>query len=196
MVQPGMESVPAKGLSLWLMPDGEARERLAVWICQLAARLGTAPFSPHLTLASAVDVDEPQALAGSARAAAALVPFTVALADVEGRDEHFRCLFVRARDESTLRTAHATAARILGREPDPDFLPHVSLVYGALTPAEKGAIAREVGGDLGVLFEVRRLHLWRTEGPVSWWRELGVFELGGPSGQAVRARKRRATRRS
>ena len=84
---------------------------------------------------------------------------------------------MRAQDDGALRAAHATAARAFGREPDPGFLPHVSLVYGTLAPDEKRAIAREVGDDLRLRFEVRRLHLWRTEGPVAEWRELGVFDL-------------------
>jgi hypothetical protein len=29
-----------------------------------------------------------------------------------------------------------------------------------------------------VCFEARSLHLWSTAGPVTTWRELGVFPLG------------------
>jgi 2'-5' RNA ligase len=179
VVQPGMGSGLAKGLSLWLMPEGETAEWLAARIDRLAARHGTERFAPHLTLLSALELAERQALVAAGCAAAEIAPFTVTLDDIQGRDEHFRCLFVRAKRDGALQAAHATAARAFEREPDAGFLPHVSLVYGTLAPDEKQAIAHEVGEELRVRFEVRRFHLWRTEGPVTEWRELGVFALGG-----------------
>jgi 2'-5' RNA ligase len=164
------------------MPEGETAERVAAWIERLAARHGTERFAPHLTLLSALELAEPQALGAVAHAAAEMSPFTVTLDDIQGRDEHFRCLFVCAKDDGALRAAHATAARAFGREPDAGFLPHLSLVYGTLAPDEKRAIAQEVADDLRVRFEVRRLHLWRTDGPVAEWRELGAFDFQRPVG--------------
>lgn len=160
------------------MPEGPVCARLAARIDQLADRLGTMRFLPHLTLVSGIVVAEAQAGAIAARAAAGIEPFAVRLGGAEGRDEHFRCLFLPAQDGPPLRTAHAIAARAFGRSPDPAFLPHVSLVYGTLTADEKRAIAREIGDGLALAFEVRRLHLWRTEGAVTAWRELGAFAIG------------------
>ena len=45
-----MEEPRAKGISLWLMPEGDAHQRLSEIIDRLAARLGTTPFPPHVTL--------------------------------------------------------------------------------------------------------------------------------------------------
>lgn len=176
-----MVPTQARGLSLWLMPEGNTAERFAAWIDRLAARHQTERFVPHLTLVSALEAAEPQALRAAARAAAGLAPFEVTLDGIQGRDEYFRCLFARAEADDPLRAAHATAARAFAREPQVDFMPHVSLLYGTLAPAEKRVIAREVGDRLRVRFEVRQLHLWRTEGPVAEWRELGAFTMGGRS---------------
>ena len=172
-----MADVEAKGCCLWLMPEGEVTQRLNDRIQVLAARFGTSSFAPHVTLVSGLELPESDAYAAAARAAAAMQPFTVVLGDVEGGDEHFRCLFLRVKDDGRLRAAHASAARAFGREPAADFLPHLSLVYGTLTPAEKRMIARRIGDDLRLHFDVRRFHLWRTEGPVTTWRRLGVFDL-------------------
>jgi 2'-5' RNA ligase len=172
----------ARGLSLWLMPEGDTAERLAARIDRLAARHGTERFAPHLTLLSALELAEPRALEAARLAAAKLAPFAVTLDGIEGHEGYFRCLFVRAEDDGALRAAHVTAARAFGRQPDPGFLPHVSLVYGMLGPDEKRAIAQEVGDDLRLRFEACQLHLWRTEGPVADWRELGAFGLQRPAG--------------
>ena len=167
----------AAGFSLWVVPEGEVGDRLSGWIDRLALRFGTESFQPHVTLLSGISGDEATAREGAARAAAALSAFIVHLDGVDGRDEHFRCLFVPALEPAPLIAAHAIAAHAFGRPPDPSYQPHLSLVYGTLEPAHKLAIAHEAGSDVDARFEVRRLHLWRTDGVVAEWRELGVFEV-------------------
>ena len=166
-----------EGASLWLMPDGEVGERLAAWIDRLAERFRTARFPPHVTLLSGLSGEEADLVARARLAAAALAPVAVHLDTVEGRDEHFRCLFVRAVEAGPLAAAHAKAAEATGREADPEFLPHLSLVYGTLPEEKKRDLAHEAGSDLDVRFEASTLHLWATTGPVSGWRELGSFPV-------------------
>lgn len=160
------------------MPEGETAERLARWIGRLAKRYRTARFAPHVTLLSGLS-GEAVALRERTRAAAAeLAPFDARLDAFDGRDEHFRCLFVRVAEPAALAAAHATAARAFGRAPDPSFLPHLSLVYGTLAPESKRDVEREAESLLDVRFEARSLRLWSTAGPVSSWRELGAFPFG------------------
>jgi 2'-5' RNA ligase len=159
------------------MPDGADRRRLERRILGLAARLGTEPFQPHVTLLSGLEAPARELLAAAERAAAQLRSLTVSLGGLDGREEHFRCLFVRVRDEAVLRSLHADLARSLGREPDQGFFPHLSLVYGSLRPPEKRALADEIGREADVGFLARRLHLWRTDGPVREWYEAGSFPL-------------------
>jgi len=169
----------ARGVSLWLMPEGEARVRLARLIARLSARFSTPPFPPHVTLLPGIRGREDDLLAASAALAASLRPFPVRLRGVEGRDEPFRCLFVPAVPDEPLVSAHAAASRGFGREPDPAFLPHLSLVYGTLPPETKWPLAMELGPAVPGSIEATRLHVWRTEGPVGDWREVGTFALDG-----------------
>ena len=169
------------GVSLWLMPEGEVRDRLSALVVGLAARLGTAPFPPHLTLLPGIEArSDGEVLAASRTLAGRLSRLAVRLVGIEGRDEHFRCLFARAAADPRLVSAHTAAARAFGRPPDPAFLPHLSLVYGALGPDVKVRLAAPLRGAVELAFEARRLHVWRTEGPPGDWRELGSFGL--PSG--------------
>ena len=164
-----------KGHSLWLMPEGAAAEQLAGWIRRLAERYRTEAFPPHVTLVSTLDAPAQDLLARAEHAAASLSPFTVHVDGVDGSDEPFRCVFVRAVEAAPLRAAHETVARAFGREPEPGFLPHLSLVYGALRPDQKQGLAHEIGAEVDVRFEVRRLHVWSTDGPLGAWHEAGVF---------------------
>lgn len=176
-MQPGR----ARGFSLWLMPEGAVRDGLAALVVRLAARLGTEPFAPHLTLLPGVSGPERDVLRAAAALASRLPPLSLRLVAVAGLPEHFRCLFARAEATAPLLAAHAAAARAFGREPDPAFLPHVSLVYGTLPPATKRGLAGELAGEATVPFAAGRLHVWRTGGPVADWREAGAFPLEGGS---------------
>jgi 2'-5' RNA ligase len=164
-----------RGHSLWLMPEGAEAELLAGWIRRFAELYRTQAFPPHVTLFSGLDVPAQDLLARAEHAAAGLFPFTVHVDGVDGSDEHFRCVFVRAVEAAPLRAAHEAVARALGRQPEPGFLPHLSLVYGALRPDQKQGLAHEIGAEVDVRFEVRRLHVWTTDGPLGAWHEAGVF---------------------
>jgi 2'-5' RNA ligase len=173
-----MDEAAGTGFALWLMPEGWVEKRLLGWIERLALRFRTPAFAPHVTLLSGLTATEPDVLAAAARAASSLEPFTIHVDAVDGSDEHFRCLFVQVQEPAAVVAAHAAAARAFGREPDAGFRPHLSLVYGRLEPGTKLAAAHEVGSEVDVRFEARRLHVWRTEGPVPEWREVGRFDLG------------------
>jgi len=167
-------------VSLWLMPEGETHERLLSLIAGLARRFSTPPFPPHVTLLPGLlGPTEGDVLARSRSLAAALEPLEIGLAGVGGRDEPFRCLFAPAVLDPPLRAAHAAAARAFDRDPDPAFFPHLSLVYGTLAAATKRAVAAEVGPLVAASFRAGRLHVWRTDGPVGEWREIGAFALAG-----------------
>jgi len=174
-----VDETQGRGLSLWLMPGDAVRQRLAALIESLAARLGTSPFAPHLTLLPGIEGRPPDTVLEAARSlAAGLRPLTVRLESVESRQEHFRCLIALAAPDEPLRAAHSAAARAFGRQPDPAFLPHESLVYGSLAPETKRVLIREVGTSAALDFEAARLHVWRTEGPLEDWCEVGAFRLG------------------
>lgn len=172
-----METGRARGISLWLMPGGAARGRLTGLIERLAVRLGTRPFAAHVTLLAGLGGPEEEIVRTAALLAARVRPLRVRLAAVEGRDEHFRCLFALAVPDAPLRAAHAAASHAFGREPDPAFLPHLSLVYGTLSPEVKRSLVAEVAAEAAASFVAGSLHVWRTEGPVADWQAIGAFGL-------------------
>jgi 2'-5' RNA ligase len=172
------EEPRARGVSLWLVPEGPPRGRLAGLIEGLAARLGTKPFAPHVTLLPGLPGPEADVLDRARVLAAELGPLTVELSGINGLDAHFRCVFFRVADSRALREAHGRAARSFGREPDPSFDPHLSLVYGTLPPELKAAVQRELSDRVPEPLAVRNLHVWRTEGSVGEWREIGSLPLG------------------
>src|SRR5437879_1543205 len=155
----------AVGMSLWLMPEGRAGDRLRALIGELARRHRTPSFLPHLTLLGGIPGPEEAALSRAAGPARGLAPIAIRLREVETSDEYFRCVFVRAEPTKALRGAHVDArAALAGAAPTP-FKPHLSLLYGRLGPNERAAVLWELGGTLEVAFEASRLHVFRTQGP-------------------------------
>jgi 2'-5' RNA ligase len=172
-----MDEPGARGVSLWLAPEGEAGRRLGALIDRLAARLGTPAFPPHVTLLPGVELPDDEALEASRALARSLPPLSVRLEDVEGSREFFRCLVVRAAADAPLLAAHAAAARAFARPADPDFFPHLSLVYGSLEGSVQRALAAEVRPLVPAAFAAATLRVWRTAGRVARWREVAVLPL-------------------
>ncbi len=168
----------ARGVSLWLQPQGPFRERLRAVVLRLAARFGGPVFEPHVTLVAGLSGDEAEILARARGLAAKLAPLSLRLERVARRDEYFRALFVEAIGGEALHAAHAAACRGLGHRPAGPFQPHLSLAYGHLDPAAAEASGREVSNEVQGRFEAVALHLVRTEGAVGEWRELEVVPLG------------------
>ena len=77
---------------------------------------------------------------------------------------------------------------MIGIAADPDFMPHVSLLYGRHSQQLKERIARAIVSDLPLKFKVRKLYLYNTQGRVHRWHEVAQFPLGG-SCQAGRCPK-------
>lgn len=168
----------ANGHSLWLRPEAELGDRLAALIADLARRLGTPAFAPHLTLLGGIPGAEADVLRATTLLAARLPSLTIRLGDATGSDAYFRCVVVAAEATPELQTARAQAAAAFGL-PVPPFFPHLSLVYGALPAATRDAVVGKIGSSLAGSFEARAVHLWRTEGEVAEWGPAGCIDLRG-----------------
>lgn len=164
---------------LWLMPPAAVRDRFARLIDVLSRRLGTAQFEPHITLSGSPDAGEAEAVSRATTLAARLAPVPVRLVDVGYSDAYFRCLYVRAERSPELLAAHRTACAHLGRPPDDDFMPHLSLVYGNLSETEKEKIIEEIGRRFDTTFLSDRIALCLPAGPPDGWRLVGPFTLAG-----------------
>lgn len=164
------------GYALWLMPEKPMFSRLSREISRLSRQLSTPRFEPHITLLSRIMLPGEKVLGKSAGVARCLRPFRIELADIDGLDEFFRCLFVTVRPVEPILRARRAACRVFACQWAP-YMPHVSLVYGKL-PADK---RKEIAGGLslpsGEAFYVRKMALYRVSGPVRQWKRIKTFDL-------------------
>jgi 2'-5' RNA ligase len=162
------------------MPQGRVRKELAALIQRLAGRLGTEVFAPHVTLLPGLAAPETEVVEGARSLAGDLSPLVLQPVGVDGVDEYFRGLFFRIALDPPLRRTRSSAARRFGGDPEAPFDPHLSLVYGRLEEMVKTDLERELAALAPHPFDVRRLHVWRTEGHVEEWREVARFDMGSP----------------
>ena len=169
--------------SLWLMPPPAIGARLAALIQDLSARYGTPAFEPHITLLGGIGGGEKDIAARSAHLAAATPPLPLRLTTVDQRAEYFQCLFVHVAGTDALARASALARTLFDRTRDPEYMPHLSLMYGEFDPAAKAAIVAEIGARLDLEFVADRLALYATGDRLQDWRAIGNFTLGRRAGE-------------
>ena len=166
---PPAEAGVASGLSVWLIPGGAPGARLRETIAGLAARLGTQPFDPHVTLLAGLSRPETEAREACRRFASATVPLRASVTGGSHGDEFFRCIFLEIQRSPELIEAHSRLRRLFGAEERVGpFLPHVSLVYGSLDAAARRLLVAELDAGSSIL-PLARVELVRTQGPVERW---------------------------
>jgi hypothetical protein len=164
--------------SLWLVPPEPLCARLATLVADLALRLGTVAFAPHVTLLGGIEAPEDALPSAAGSLAARLRPIEMRLGAVTLGSDFYRCVFVEVAGTPELLRAHALARECFTVAPGETFRPHLSLVYGHLGEAQKEAARADAGG-LGSAFIADTLYLMETSGDVAGWRRLGSYALRG-----------------
>jgi len=164
--------------SLWLMPSGEIRQRLAGTILELSRQYATPAFEPHVTLASSIVDPVREATAKMRELARRIPPFPVRLAPVEGLDEYFRCLFVRVATTHPILRANKVAREVFRLAQQPAFMPHLSLLYGNLPVSVKQRIITSLDRQFELEFKARSLHLYLIKGAAQSWHAVASVGLG------------------
>ena len=123
--------------SIWLRPAGAARARLRALIASLAARHGTLPFEPHLTVCGTRDLSAAQsdAAADYVRRCGSLPIAVRKLGISYSTTTSFKAVVIEVENTPELAAFRETLRRIAGA---PDFEPpHISLLYTIDVRAER-----------------------------------------------------------
>ena len=159
------------------MPTGDVCAHLWEILQRLSASHGAPEFPPHVTLLGGCVGPRCELVRKSAQVAAGIRPFTIRLGEIHCLDEYLRCLFARAVLTRPLMKANLAARQAFGRPHEPEFMPHLSLLYGNFPPSLKEHMIAELGQRLDIQFKVRSLHLYRTHGAPVKWRRVASFRL-------------------
>jgi len=165
------------GFSLWLQPTGQAHNRLANIIKELSKQYHTPVFEPHVTLLGGLIGNQETLAARTVQLAKSAQPNIVILTTVDYLDEYFRCLFAVVEKTDWLTNLNAKARKLFHCEDAPEFMPHLSLMYGNFSPTTKQRIIVELGSTLDTRFQVASVQLWSTNGAPQEWYQVQEFSL-------------------
>lgn len=173
---------PAPRYALWLMLPEEAHQRYAALIETLAREYATQRFEPHITLLGDLRGEEHVLAQQTGQLARELEPFEVRLLEAGGEEETYRCLYVFVALSRALEHARTRARERFGRRIETGFVPHLSLVYGALDEYEKEKILDRIGRYFDETLPIREIALYAIEGRPDQWRCVVRAPLGGGGG--------------
>lgn len=169
--------VRAEGYSIWLMPTGGVYHQLGEIISQLSKKYSTPNFEPHVTLLGNLIGPREDLISKTLKLAEQLKPFEIKLKGADYFDEYFKCLFIRAQKSKEAIEANNIAREVFNLKPDPEYMPHLSLMYGDLGLKTKEEILANLGKEFDISFEVRGIHLFSTTGEVKDWYKIKELPL-------------------
>ncbi len=159
----------AFGYHLWLVPKGDTMRRLQGVVDRLSRTHNGPVFTPHVTLLSGLSADEVSLIERNRRLAAGLEPFRLDLTMPEVGRTFFQCVYMRVAKDPSLSRVHKLAAKAFALQVD-DYMPHLSLYYGDVSPERRAIILATVPAKAKCSFSVESIQLIRADSaqPVDW----------------------------
>jgi 2'-5' RNA ligase len=161
------------GSSIWLQPTGKTKLRFEKIIKELSRKFNAPVFQPHVTLLG--DIINQEVMGKIERLSKVIKSFNIRLNKIDFLDEYFRCVFVRAVVSEELLNANSLARKLFNRQEDPEFMPHMSLLYGHYPIELKKNIISELTID--VEFPVEYLYLMDCSGEPAEWFLIKKYPL-------------------
>ena len=138
----------AECYSVWLMPDAAWGREFQAIVDDLASRFSTPRFRPHLTLIGGQPFDREDLKRRLAPAVTGAAPLSRPILDVITGEAVFRSFYALFGVEGGLGDLRRQVnVAVPGSDPG-QFMPHVSLLYGAVAPKPKAAAAAEIRAAL------------------------------------------------
>lgn len=159
----------ATGYSINILPSGNEYNKFNELIKKLAQEYKTLVFDPHITILGQASDNESTAIKLTEELVTGISPFSITLNKIGYQDYYFRALYVLVEKTEPLLKLHEKAKQLFGKQDIPPYIPHLSLLYGDFPVAIKEKIMQEIGREQLSTFEVKSLHVFKTEGEADSW---------------------------
>jgi 2'-5' RNA ligase len=154
----------------------------------MSSELGTFEFLPHITLVAAMEKGEDDAVWRTKALAAELAPYSFEIDEIWYRDAYFQCVYAKMKRTDAVVHANTLAREFFPeRRSDPDYMPHLSLVYGDFDEATKQneiipklrKLMMTDGTDQYSVVPVDAIEVWSTQGDAKDWYRVESIPLTG-----------------
>jgi len=160
-----------------LIPEQKTGDVLSGLIEEFGERFQTSVFRPHLTLLGQLQDDIAQILPLFSQLGETGQPLILQSESVAFENFYFRALFYKIRAVPDLLAFHSKAWHMFGRDLEPPFFPHISLLYSLASEKEKavGLSALRVPEQIDI--PIASLELVKTEGDVESWKTVARINI-------------------
>lgn len=174
-----------KGYSLWLAPerDSDVFQRLNSTLTVLAQKYHTEQFEPHITLYAPIeDLPLPNIIQKLSPLSTSVTSFQVKVEDILFGERYFQSVLAKMTKTPELVDLNSKTLDLLGLTfPDPDYFPHLSLIYGHFDLPTKQEI-KELVLDLfpdiqSVSLPITKVEIWKTVGKTKHWKYFHTIYL-------------------
>lgn len=164
--------------SIWLMPRGDIYAKLSEQISKLSHQYSTPDFQPHVTLIGNIVLTEEEALIKASELSSRIMPFEVRFTKVECLQNYFRSLFFRIEETEHIMDANMIARSLFNQELSAKYMPHLSLMYSNFDFRKKRDIIKSIPNISKLIFLVKSIHIFSTNGEPQDWYRVREFDLG------------------
>lgn len=162
-------------LTLWLIPDEVALEKLQNITVDLGSRLKAPVFQPHVTLLSGI-IDTNESAINKAEFFAKNTPkIEASITNVEYLEEQFKCLFFTNSHSESLIKARQKSEELFEHTNIQPFIPHVSFLYGAMPIFQSELVIDAFEHDFLMPLTFSTLRLVRTQRTPETWQQIAEF---------------------
>lgn len=161
--------------AIWLMPSGKVYVQLAQLITELASEFSTPCFDPHVTLLGGITGETVKIFRQCEHLADSLSPFEIHLTGLGQVDDYYRRLFIQITRPTALLKANRRAREVIDHSGDPNYSPHVSLLYGNYPAELKAQIIANRLATKNKKFLADRFFLIDLAGEPQNWTQMGNF---------------------
>lgn len=175
------------GHSLWVCPTGASRDAYQSIIQNASSSLGTFCFPPHITLVAAMMTSPEDVMERAKILAAKIAPYEFEFESVSQRNAYFQCVYCKMKRTEDVVNANKIAREVFTeRKNDPEYMPHLSLVYGDFTEQQKkDTIIPSLETQIQqhapqtTTIPVDSIEVWSTQGDASEWYLVETVPLTG-----------------
>ena len=160
---------PSQSYSLWLMPKGKVLDGLSKIILDLSVKYSTPVFLPHVTLVSSFQGNEKKILKNFNKLLSlnSIRPFKINLNNVSYSDKFFSSLYINCKKNKNLVYARNEALRFFSCK-EKIYMPHLSLIYGALNHYDKQQIISDFSNSYKQFFADELFLAYNDEQNLKW----------------------------
>ncbi len=172
--------------STWFTPEGEAYKKFSGLINEISDEYDSPKYEPHVTLQGGlVGFTKEEVISKATKIAQSIEPFTITLTKVtypssypNDTEAYYRSLYILAETSEPLMKANQLARKMFGREDDPPYNPHLSIIYGPFPSETKEEIISKVGREFNESFKVDSIYVWSDKGLPHGWKLIKKIPLG------------------